>query len=68
MHQWDAGPHAGAKTQELLLRLDHTDGLVAASLAQGPEYKPAMAVEITGNVGPKRQEDSNFAGFSAPSG
>eukprot|EP00973_Karenia_brevis_P016634 2278194-Karenia_brevis.AAC.1 len=27
-----------------------------------------MAVEMTGSVGPQRQGDSNFTGFSAPSG
>eukprot|EP00973_Karenia_brevis_P018769 2573017-Karenia_brevis.AAC.1 len=27
-----------------------------------------MAVEMIGNVGPQRREDSNFTGFSAPSG
>eukprot|EP00973_Karenia_brevis_P025888 3572286-Karenia_brevis.AAC.1 len=60
MHQWDAGPHSGAKMQELLLRLDCTDSLAASQLAHGPEYKAAMAVGMTHNVGPQSQPDSNF--------
>ena len=47
MHTWDPGPKSSAKVQELLLRLDRTDSLVAQQLATGPEYKGAHVVQTS---------------------
>eukprot|EP00973_Karenia_brevis_P064811 9002129-Karenia_brevis.AAC.1 len=49
-----------------MLRLDSTDTLVAAELAQELRYQSAVAAEVTGHGDSQSSNVPGFSGYAAP--
>ena len=63
MHTWDSGPKDSRKVQELLLRLDRTDSLVASQLATGPDYKNVNLVQTQNRTDSPSSSSSNTQNY-----